>query len=171
LDLRPKLAREFAQAAFAAAGITPNSAVMDIAVGSILERFVSHSIRLGKLRFVSDDNEFVQAFLAKYPGLQTLITIAREEAVRRWPQATFQFELLSDPESCHICHEGQGLILTVKTGLAFYTADGEMDGSEYSLADDAWRAWLWADESPYLRAKKELGEVAQLFRVQLRWAE
>jgi hypothetical protein len=133
----------------------------------ILERFKSHDLVLDK---VGDEYgpEEAKAFLAKYPGLRKLVYLAEGEARKRFEGVTFSLELDSEYDSCHTCQEGQYLTLNIQTQLYFDGDDGELEGSEYDLADDAWLDWLCSDDSPWRKVGKELGDVSDLLRTNIR---
>jgi len=124
MDLRPKLAREFAQAIMEdlvsdtrpgeSVTVMPGGETLDRWTDLILERFVSHSIRFNDYVSTMDPGA-TQAFLDKYPGLVDLVDFVKGRVIQVWPKATFRLELHSDPECCHICHEGQSLCLEVNT--------------------------------------------------------
>jgi hypothetical protein len=137
--------------------------------------WTSHSIPVPQGYVCTDDDDVAAQFIAKYPQLQALIDLCKAEALRRWPGATFQYEVHSDPEGCHCCSEGQHLTLEIQTGLDFYGPDGSYpEGSPYSAASDAWQDWQYGEfcddagtRSPYLLLVERLGEVAYLFRADL----
>jgi hypothetical protein len=162
LDLRPKIARE---------------AVMDICrdlqdrhgllvpdeqleqwTQMIVAHMMSHSIEFPKGEYVStSDPGVVQQFRDKYPALERLISLAREEALRLWPEATFTFEVSSNPETSHICHEGQHLVMEINTHLPFCLEDG----SPFMLAKDNWLDFT-CKEGAYQQLVRELGDVSFL---------
>jgi hypothetical protein len=183
MDLRPKIVGEIVDAILA--DLDKNPLAGRVSWGSALpeerarlrERWVAlgvphfkaHSIPFPRGQWVSCyDKEVVEAFRAKYPALQRLIDLAQAEALRRWPEATFRFEVHSDPEGCHTCHEGQGLVMHIHTDLDFHGPDGELEGSPYDEAHDAWMDWQ-CDEGPYDDLEREIGEEARLFRTDLQW--
>ena len=131
----------------------------------ILDRFKSYSIEYQD----NTDPEALKAFLAKYPQLQRLIDLARGEATRRFDPVSLTLEMGNEYESCHTCGEGQYLILRIQTELEFYGDDGELEGSEYDRANDAWVDWLCDGGTPWRHLAEELGEVAGLLRTNIQW--
>lgn len=192
LDRRPLLARKFAEAILNDArqdglprgvlGPTLRQETLNRWVALILENFTSDSIPFPGNEWVSTcDQPTCEKFLAKYPDLRLLDALCREEALRRWPEATFRYSLHSDPEGCHTCWEGQHLTLEIQTDLEFYGPNGEEypENSPYNAADQEWQRWMWgwSDDdddveevlSPYRKVEQEIGEVARLFRPDIKW--
>ena len=169
MDRRPKIAREIAQdiAAYLREhfGLFVSNDNIEQWVPMITSRMVPHSIEFPKGEHVStDDPGVVQQFRDKYPALERLIALSQAEALKRWPEATFTFEVFSDPESSHICSEGQHLTMKIMTKLPFSTEDG----SPYWSAREAWMDFI-CGEGPYDTLERELGEVARLFRTEVEY--
>lgn len=197
LDRRPLLARKFAEAIYdnmIARGLSDDPEVRDPIieewVALILEDFTSDSIPFPRDGgWVSCyDQATAQKFIDKYPDLQRLIDLCKAEALRRWPEATFRLEIMSDPEGCHICCEGQHLTLEIQTDLDFYGPNGEEYpiNSPYHAANKEWDRWEhgWYDDedgdgeppegwdrTPYRLLEAEIGDVARLFRVDVKWKQ
>ena len=182
LDLRPKLAREFAEAIMDDVGreglprgpLGPKlrQEILSRWVDLILDRFISHDIPFPGNEWVSThDQPTCEKFLDKYPDLRRLDALCREEALRRWPEATFSYRLHSDPESGHVTCEGQSIRLEIQTGLDFYGPDGEKypENSPYSEADAVFMDWLCDDDSPYQKICGEIGDMHFLFATGLQW--
>lgn len=190
MDLRPTRCREMAEAIYdnmIARGLSDDPEVRE----PIIEEWVAlmtplwtaHSLPFPDGEWVCSHNEDVaEAFLAKYPQIQPLIDVVKAEALRRWPEATFQYEVMSDPEGCHQCREGQSLTLEIQTGLDFYGPNGEEypKNSPYTAAQDDFDNWAhgWDDEAddgngacvgPYQELRESLGDVAYLFCYDLKW--
>jgi hypothetical protein len=190
MDLRPTRCREMAEAVYdnmIARGLSDDPEVR----GPIIEEWVAlmtplwtaHSLPFPDGEWVCSHNEMVAtAFLAKYPQLQPFIDLCKAEALRRWPTATFRYEVMSDPEGCHQCREGQSFTLEIQTDLAFEGPDGEEypKNSPFSAAQDAFDNWAhgWDDDAddgagactgPYHELQVSLGDVAHLFRYDLQW--
>jgi hypothetical protein len=165
MDLRPKLAREFAEAIYdnmIVRGLSDDPEVREPIlnewVGLIMERFVSHDIPFpDEDRVATDDTATIEAYLVKYPGVRRLYDLAREEALRRWPTAELQTSLFSDPESGHVTCEGQTLTLEIGISRADYP-DGH----------DDWLSFLCDDESPYQKLVQEVGDAHFLFNAMVR---
>ena len=123
MNLRPKLAQEFAEAFRADIeehGIGPEST--DQWAILILERFTSHSIPIERN---DEDPQIVEPFLNKYPECRGVIDTVKAEARKRFPDVEFSpLRLVSDPESCHICWEGQHVSLDIYCGLESDWEDG-----------------------------------------------
>jgi hypothetical protein len=122
MDLRPRLAQEFAEAIFAdwdqsdqcVDVLTPaqREALISRWTEIILSRFKSHSIQFPKGDYGgTKDPAVVEAFLVKYPDLRERVDKIKEWALGKWPNITFKLEVMSDPDTCHICSEGQLLAL------------------------------------------------------------
>lgn len=183
MDRRPQLSEQFALLAyqvFEAHDLIDGDSVdqgrfqeaIAVARDTIFNHFTSDSIEFPDGRWVStDDSQAAQAFLAKYPQLQEFVDLARTEANKRFDNPGFVLEVHSDPEGCHVCREGQHLVLCIQTNLAFYNEDGEMENSPYDLADEAWMDWLVSEESPWYKLIQESPEVSHLIRTDLQWAE
>ena len=140
----------------------------------ILERFTSDSIPFtGRKGISTEDPEVAEKFLLKYPQLRALDDLVRAEALRRWPTAEFSYRVLSDPEGCHICCEGQKINLLILTDHAIYGESGKYDEtSPHRNATEEWEDWMWGpngEDSEYLRLERSLGDVARLFRPELLW--
>lgn len=184
LDLRPKLAREFAEAILddALQGGLPRGSVgrplreeiLTRWVALIMERFESHDIPFPGDEWVScHDQPTCEKFLDKYPALRRLDALCREEALRRWPGATFAYRLHSDPESGHITCEGQSIRLEIQTDLEFYDDEGKHgreSESPYWKADREWMNWM-CGEGPYQEIRQEIGDVAYLFGTDIQWKQ
>ena len=161
MDLRPKLAREFVRAIkddLVKRHRRAYDSDVERWVKLIMERFISHDIPFpdGE-HYGTRDKVAISAFLAKYPDIEKLISLTSSEAMRRWPQATFTLELNSDPESGHVCHEGQSLTLEINIGE-----------DEYRKAHEEWLEWCCGDDSPYQKIKQKIGDVATLFNAFIR---
>lgn len=179
MDLRPARCREMAEAVYddlTARGVPVGDKEDTIEewAGLMVPLWTSHSIPHDGY-VCSSDQEAAARFITKYPQLQALIDLCKAEALRRWPEATFSYNLHSDPEDCHCCREGQHLTLTIQTNLDFYgPGESYPEGSPYSEAQDAWSEWEFGETcddagtpSPYLLLVDSLGEVAYLFRAEL----
>jgi hypothetical protein len=130
----------------------------------ILGHLKSHSIPLPKGENVStEDPKVAERFLAKYAELVPLVECAKAEALRRWPGTTFTLSVTSDPESCHVCCEGQHLTLMIHTGLEWSLEEK----SPWRLADDAWMDWICGDGTTYSEIEDSVGDARLLFRTEL----
>lgn len=179
MDLRPTRIREMAEAVYdnmVAKGILEDDpetreSIIEEWIQIMLPLWTSRSIPFPDDNWVCTYNEkVVQAFIAKYPRLQELIDLCRDEALRRWPEATFHFKIMSDPEGCHCCREAQSLIMEIWTDLDFYGPNGEEypENSPYYAADEEWLHWL-GDTSFRVLAEDIGNDVVNLFRADLQW--
>lgn len=143
MDLRPKLAEDFLDALLA--DLPTNAEAMRVCWGSaspeererlrerwkqmILDRFVSHTIYCEEKHcHVACEHEGpIQAFIEKYPGHKPLIDFVKQEALKRWPAATFRLDLFTDPEGGHITWEPQHLTMVISTHVPYTEADDIFD--------------------------------------------
>jgi len=121
MDLRPTLARKFATAIYdnmIGRGLSDAPDVRDPIIEEwvdlIVERFVSHSVP--HLYCGDTDEEGITLFRSKYPDLEPVIEAVKGAARSLFPRPGFSYELHSDPEGCHTCHEGQHITMLVHTG-------------------------------------------------------
>lgn len=168
MDLRPKLAREFATAIYESLADGPADAMepeeaVEKWSALILERFKSHSIRFnweggdGVTR--SADEGVVAMFLDKYPPLRPVLEHMAQVAQETFPGCVLQYEVHSDPEGCHICNEGQDVWLNV-----FYdgpkTEDGKIDfGAVMPVEEQYEDRVMYAEDCPYAQLGHELQSI------------
>lgn len=116
MDLRPKLAREFAAAIYESLAdgpadeMEPEEAIAKWAA-LIEERFVSHSLPVERVE--TEDEALVAMFLDKYPQVRPVVEHAKAVAVELLHEPRFRCAVHSDPEGCHVCSEGQLVVLEV----------------------------------------------------------
>lgn len=114
MELRPKLVDDFIDVILTDLGFTVDPDTRARWKEKMLAKFVSHSIPLDPpLSYGTHAKAVVDAFLAKYPETEAAVEYVRFAARHVWPQAEILLSVNSDPESCHVCHEGQCLHIEV----------------------------------------------------------
>jgi len=116
MDLRPTLSREFAEAVYESLADIDvlnleREGVVQRWTDIIRARFTSRSIPTRDVS--SDDPNLIAAFLDKYPQVRPVLDHAKEAALEMLPAPQFRYHVHSDPEGCHICHEGQHVCMDV----------------------------------------------------------
>jgi len=71
------------------------------------------------------DVSTIEAFMAKYPGLEEAAEAARKAIRDLWGDVAIQTELHTDPETCPVCWERQNLVL--KTRVPANTWEKKLD--------------------------------------------
>lgn len=175
MDLRPKLTEDFLDVIFEDldqlfADFDEDHSLREKWRAAILERFIARSLPVQSVS--NEDQRLAEQFIAKYPAIQPLIDLCKAEALRRWPQTVFTFALHSSPEDCHICHEGQHLILRINPGLAFYDEEGGYGYfSPHRQANNEWGDWVCSEDGPYRQLEDAEGFSWDLFTTDLIWEE
>lgn len=119
MDLREALAADFAKAIFEDLlshgilwGLEPGRQEILLAHWKdlIMERFQDRSL----LKW--EDPGAVELFINKYPGLREYVDQVIQLTRDIWPKAEILPTIGNDYESCHICQEGQHLVLGIYYG-------------------------------------------------------
>jgi hypothetical protein len=162
MDRRPLLARRFAEAIYedlAEIDVINEEpeVVIDRWVEIILGRFKSDSIPFpsDEVRTVETEDEgTVALFLDKYPEVRPALEHAKEVALELFPSPVFRYALHSDPEGCHICHEGQHVVMEIhyegkRAGKPSVTGS-DIDWEAYRELEEPFNdRVLFADDCPY----------------------
>lgn len=175
MDRRPLLARRFAEVIYdnmIARGLSDDEKVrapiVDEWTNLILTEFKSDSIPYedGDGIVTSHSEGVVAKFLDKFPEIRPAMEAAKAIVEEVLPEPIIRYHLHSDPEGCHICTEGQHIVMEV-----YY--DGEhVEKPSVTGSDIDWEAfrahevafeerWLFPDDSPY----NQLGERRDLLLV------
>jgi hypothetical protein len=138
MDLRPRIAADIAETLlgeFEGWDTDTRATTKARWVEIILSKLVSHSIPFPNEG--RDDADVVATFITKYPEVIAPLLACEEKARELWPDALLVRGLRSDPEGCHVCQEGQHLVLDILRKQPFLDPDAKAD---------AWEDW-WLDQS------------------------
>lgn len=150
MDLRPRIAAEIVDAILADLdqhGWRYSEWPRDRWVELARSKIVSHSIEFpdGRWDISCSDPAVVEAYLAKYPKLRKVLTDVLAKAEEVEPGCRVRVEVHSDPESCHVCWEGQSLNIY---------PEFRMDGT---IEDPVWRAKREAVDDWWLDYPRRFG--------------
>lgn len=159
MDLRPRIAAEIVDALMDQTSWSESAraSARERWIQIALSKIVSHSIEFpgGGWDISCGDPAVVEAYLSKYPKLRQVLADVLAKAEEVEPGVRVRVEVHSDPESCHVCWEGQSLNIYPE-----FRMDGSIHDPVFTAKREAMEDW-WLDYPGRRGPNKddEVGEV------------